>query len=236
MTFRPTSAGLSSLEGKYMSAQIFKPQANGIFKIVPLIIALVAAGVVLALVGIDESPYITEVGVAKNQPVPFSHKHHVGELKIDCRYCHATVEKVAYAGYPATETCMSCHSQVWTNSPLLEPVRDSYVTGEPIAWNKIYELPDFVYFNHSIHVNKGVGCSTCHGRVDEMHLLAKNQPLYMGWCLDCHRNPEQYVRPQDQVFNMEWQPTANQAAEGARLVAEYHIRKEQLTNCYICHR
>jgi hypothetical protein len=219
-----------------MKAQIFSPNANALAKVSIASILLLITGVVAAMVGIYLSPWFTDVGIAKEQPVPFSHKHHVDELKIECRYCHATVEKAAYAGYPATETCMSCHSQVWTNSPLLAPVRESYQTGEPLLWNAIYDLPDFVYFNHSAHVNNGIGCSSCHGRIDQQQLAAKAQPLYMGWCLGCHRNVEDNIRPRDQVFNMDWQPPANQAEIGVNLIAEYGIQTEQLTNCAICHR
>jgi hypothetical protein len=219
-----------------MSAQIFKPNANALYKIAIVSIALLLAGVVLAAVGVYLSPWYTDVGIAKEQPVPFSHKHHVDELKIDCRYCHATVEQAAYAGYPATDTCMSCHSQVWTNSPLLEPVRESYATGEPVVWQKIYNVPDYVYFNHSIHISSGIGCSSCHGRIDLQQLAAKEQALWMGWCLGCHRNVEDYVRPQSEIYNMAYDPLSLPLAEREALVAEYGIEKTQLTNCYICHR
>lgn len=218
-------------------AQIFGRNANAVSRISLIGAVLVAGALVAAGVGVYLSPYYTMAGIALEQPIPFSHKHHVAELKIDCRYCHTTVENQAYAGIPATETCMSCHSQVWTTSPLLQPVRDSYVTGEPIVWNKVYKLPEFVYFNHSIHVNKGVGCTTCHGQIQEMQLVYKAQPLWMGWCLGCHRNPEQYVRPRDEVFNVNWTPPANQVEVGRRLVEEYHIKTDgSLTDCYTCHR
>jgi len=171
-----------------------------------------------------------------DQPVPFSHKHHVKELGIDCRYCHNTVENSAVASVPPTHTCMSCHSQVWTNSPLLEPIRQSYLNGTPVQWNKVYDLPDFVYFNHSIHVQKGIGCTTCHGPIHEMNITYKAQPLSMSWCLDCHRQPEKYIRPREEVFNVNYQPPANQMELGAKLVKQYNIQKGQLTNCSICHR
>ncbi len=217
-------------------AQIFRPESNATIRVIIVMIIVLIGLLIAAAVAVYLSPVVTEAGVAKEQPVPFSHKHHVQELKIDCRYCHASVENLAFAGIPSTDTCMSCHSQVWTNSPLLQPIRDSYASGDPVLWNKIYDLPDFVYFNHSIHVNKGVGCSTCHGRVDTMHLVSKAQPLYMGWCLGCHREPERYVRPVDQVFNMEWQPPANQIEQGRELVQEYNIKVGTLTDCYVCHR
>jgi hypothetical protein len=146
------------------------------------------------------------------------------------------VEKSSFAGMPPTQTCMTCHSQLWTNAELLKPVRESWRTGVPLQWTRVHNLPGYVYFDHSIHVNKGIGCSTCHGQVDQMPLVWQTQPLQMGWCLQCHRQPEQFIRPRDQVFNMDWQPPANQLEMGKRLVEEYGIRKEQLTNCSVCHR
>lgn len=217
-------------------SQIFHRSSNAIFRASIAVGLLVLAGIIMAAVGVYLSPYVTERDVAKDQPVPFSHKHHVQQLRIDCLYCHTTVERASYAGIPATDTCMTCHSQVWVNSPLLQPVRDSYATGEPVLWNRIYDLPDFVYFNHSIHVAKGVGCSTCHGQVDEMHLTYKAQPLYMGWCLGCHRAPEEYVRPPGEIYNMDWTPPANQLEIGRELVQAYEINVDRLEDCYICHR
>lgn len=220
-----------------MPAQIFPRNANAIFIMSLVALVLLVGGIVAALIGIYLSPWFTEVGDAKEQPVPFSHKHHVDELKIDCRYCHSTVERAAHAGYPSTDTCMSCHSQVWTNSPLLQPVRDSYQTGASVVWNRIYDLPDFVYFNHSIHVAKGIGCASCHGRIDQQHLAAKAQPLWMGWCLDCHRNPQDNVRPQAEVFNMAFDPRSQPLDERINLVEAYQIATDgRLTNCYTCHR
>lgn len=220
-----------------MSAQIFSKNANALVWVSFIGLILLIGGIVAAMIGIYLSPWYTDVGIPKAQPVPFSHKHHVDQLKIDCRYCHATVERAAHAGYPSTDTCMSCHSQVWTNSPLLQPVRDSYRTNQPILWRRIYDLPDFVYFNHSIHVAKGIGCASCHGRVDQQHLVAKAQPLYMGWCLGCHRNPQDSVRPRDEVFNMAFDPLSLPLATRLQLVEEYQIPTDgRLTNCYICHR
>jgi hypothetical protein len=169
--------------------------------------------------------------------VEFSHQHHVGGLGIDCRYCHSSVEVSSNAGIPPTYTCMSCHSQIWSDSPTLKPVRDSLADDTPIQWNRVYSLPDFVYFNHSIHVDKGVGCVTCHGRVDQMPLMAKAQTLHMEWCLGCHRAPEQYIRPREEVFNMDWQPpNGDQLTLGRRLVEEYHIQSVSvLTSCSTCH-
>jgi len=186
---------------------------------------------------INRSAYVTNAGIAREQPIPFSHKHHAGELGIDCRYCHSFVEKSAYAGIPPTSTCMNCHAQIWLDSPTLEPVRSSFRSDKSIQWIKVHDLPDFVYFNHSIHVAKGVGCVSCHGRIDQMNLTWQENSLQMEWCLGCHRQPEQYVRPKDQVFNMDWRPpNGDQLALGTKLVAEYKINKEQITNCSVCHR
>jgi hypothetical protein len=220
-----------------MSAQVFPRNANALVWVSILALGLLAFGVVAAGIGVYLSPWYTDVGVAKEQPVAFSHKHHVSQLQIDCRYCHATVERAAHAGYPSTDTCMSCHSQVWTNSPLLQPVRDSYQTGEPVVWNRIYDVPDFVYFNHSVHVAKGIGCSSCHGRIDQQALAAKSQPLWMGWCLGCHRAPVDNVRPREEVFNMAFDPASQPFETRQALVTEYQIPTDgRLTNCYTCHR
>jgi hypothetical protein len=182
------------------------------------------------------SSYTTDVHVPRGQVVPFSHQHHTSGLGIDCRYCHTTVESSSFAGVPPTETCMSCHSQVWTDAPLLAPVRQSLASGRPLEWNRVNDVPDFVYFNHSIHVQKGIGCSTCHGRVDQMPLTWKEHSLYMRWCLDCHEAPEKFVRPREQVFNMAWQPPQDQLERGRKLTAQYSIHTEQLRDCSICHR
>ena len=185
------------------------------------------------------SPYTTEVNVPLAQPAPFSHKHHVGGLGLDCRYCHTSVEKSSFAGLPPTETCMTCHSQVWKDAPVLAPVRESLATGIPIHWKRVNDLPDFVFFNHSIHVQKGVGCSSCHGPVDQMPITWKAHSFYMRWCLQCHSQPEKYLRPRDQIFNTEWKPPPDQLERGKELLATYHISKTrlaQLTDCSMCHR
>ena len=195
---------------------------------------MLVGGVLVVAYTMDRGAYTTDVGMAKDQPVPFSHKHHVTDDGIDCRYCHTSVETSAFAGLPATETCMSCHSQIWTNATLLEPVRASFRTGQSLAWTRIHDLPEFVYFNHSIHINKGIGCASCHGRVDLMPLTFKVNTLYMNWCLECHRDPWKYVRPREQVFNMTYQPPANQEEFGRQLVKEYKI--QSLTDCWTCHR
>ncbi len=215
--------------------QIFHASSNYVFKImiVGTVLMIGALGYVLYELGADSS-YATRQGVAREQPVPFSHTHHVGSMGIDCRYCHTTVEVSSVAQVPPTKTCMNCHSQIWVTSPTLEPVRASYRTDESIKWTKVHDLPDFVYFNHSIHVKKGVGCETCHGRVDTMPLMYQQNSLEMQWCLDCHRNPEKYVRPRRFITTMGYRPSEPQEVIGARLVKEYQIQK--LDACYTCHR
>ncbi len=214
--------------------QIFRPSANTIARVSIFSGVFFLTGLLGILGVIVRSPVITNVGVPIDQPVPFSHKHHVADDGIDCRYCHTSVETSSFAGMPSTDVCMNCHSQLYTDSPILAPVRASYQTGQPIEWTRVNSLPDYVYFNHSIHVNKGVGCQTCHGNVDEMPMMQKENTLYMEWCLECHRNPEKYVRPREEVFNMNWQPPADQIAMGRKLVQEYHIYSE--TTCSTCHR
>jgi hypothetical protein len=180
------------------------------------------------------SPYTTQVNVAREQPVPFSHKHHVGGLGIDCRFCHTSVEDAGFAGIPPTKTCMGCHSMVWRDAPVLEPVRESYRSDRPIPWTRVHDLPDFVYFDHSIHVAKGIGCTTCHGEVDEMPLTWRTETLNMDWCLGCHRDPSANVRPRARVFDVDWDPTSLAAPERAALAEEYHL--ERPLDCSDCHR
>jgi hypothetical protein len=214
--------------------QIFHRSANTISKV--SIFGAVFA--VAALIGLGEmvnrSPWVTQAGVAREQPIQFSHERHVAGNGIDCRYCHTSVEDSSFAGIPPTKTCMNCHAQIFSNSPYLEPIRDSFRTGRSIQWIRVHDLPDFVYFNHSIHVNKGVGCTTCHGRVDRMPLMYQEQSLQMEWCIGCHREPERYVRPREQVFSVGYATPPNQLELGRRLVAEYQIRS--LTSCDTCHR
>lgn len=189
------------------------------------------------LMQINRSEYVTQANIVRVQPVQFSHEHHVSGLGIDCRYCHTTVEESSFAGIPPTKTCMNCHSQIWANSPYLEPVRESWRTGKAIQWTRVHNLADFVYFNHSIHVNKGIGCVTCHGRIDQMPLTWQQQSLQMEWCLECHRQPERFIRPREYVFSMDWQPPADQIALGQKLVKEYNIPDVAfLTSCSTCHR
>ncbi len=218
-------------------AQIFQPRANYLAK------ASILGGVlflgVLAGIGFyyARSSYSTMVGVPRNQPVPFSHKHHVGDDGIDCRYCHTSVEESPFAGIPPTQICMNCHTQIWADSPMLAPVRDSFRTGKSLEWTRVYNLPGFVYFDHSIHVNKGVGCETCHGRVDEMPLTWRANTLLMAWCLNCHRDPARYVRPRESITSMGYTPPEDQLTLGRKLVKEYKIHDTRyMTSCSTCHR
>ncbi len=214
--------------------QIFHRSANTLSRVSIFGALFFVAGVLTALGIFFRSPYETGVGVAIQQPVQFSHKHHVGDEGIDCRYCHTSVEDSSFAGMPSTAICMNCHSQIWAQSPALARVRESFQTGVPLAWNRVNDLPDFVYFNHSIHIQKGIGCETCHGRADQMPLTWKASTLQMEWCLNCHRHPDRFVRPRENVFDMGWQPTELQATLGPRLVGEYQI--EIKTSCSTCHR
>ncbi len=218
--------------------QIFGRSANSIARLI-LIGAPVGVVVgILAAVIYVRGEGVTDVGIAIEQPVPFSHAHHVGGLGIDCRYCHSSVETSSFAGLPPTETCMTCHSQLWTNAAMLEPVRASLRENKPIHWRRVHDLPDYVYFNHSIHVAKGVPCQACHGRVDRMPLMRKAENLTMGWCIACHRDPALHLRPRAAVFEMGWTPPngVSRRALGARLMRQYRIHDKNLTNCTICHR
>jgi hypothetical protein len=213
-------------------AQIFHPAFNTLSKLSIFgAVFFFAGGLGLAAVLI-RSPYFTQAGVHRDQPIPFSHKHHVTEVGIDCRYCHVSVEETNFAGIPPSETCMTCHSQIWLESPMLEPVRASYRTNKPIEWVRVHDLPDFVYFDHSIHVRKGIGCASCHGRVDLMPLTWREHSLQMEWCLECHRAPERFVRPREMVFNMAYARDPNM--EVAKLMSTYKV--DPPTNCTTCHR
>lgn len=225
-------------QGKIRKAmpQIFHPRSNTIARttIVGGLLLICFAG--WALDKVYWSPYTTLVDVPLDQPVPFSHQHHVNGLGIDCRYCHTSVETSAFAGLPPTETCMTCHSQLYTKEPILAPVRESLANNAPLKWSRVNYVPDFVFFNHSIHVDKGIGCATCHGPVDHMPLMRKENTLYMRWCLDCHKDPSKFIRPRDQVFNLDWKAPSDQSTQGQKLVADYHINVTQLQDCSMCHR
>jgi len=215
-------------------AALFRPRANVVARVIffgtPCVIAVAAwACLVMA-----RSSWGTGARMTRVQPVAFSHAHHAGELGIDCRYCHVSVETGPHAGMPSTEICMHCHSQIWVGSDMLAPVRDSYRTGQSLVWQRVYNQPAFVYFDHSIHIHKGVGCSTCHGPIDEMPFVYQFPSMLMEWCVDCHRNPARHLRPQEDIFNRRWRPDAK--SEEERTV-EYAIRDpELLTSCSVCHR
>jgi len=218
-------------------ARVFHRSTNTLSRVTIFGFVFLIAALSWVTITIGRSAYLTNVAVTQAQPVPFSHEHHVSGLGIDCRYCHTSVEKSAFAGIPATQICMNCHSQIWSDSPMLEPVRASFRTGVPLEWTRVHNLPEFSYFDHSIHLHKGVGCSTCHGQVDQMPLTFAANPMYMEWCLECHRNVAKYVRPRTEVFNMKWQPPVDQLAQGQRLIREYHIKDvRSLTVCSTCHR
>src|SRR6187200_2948851 len=192
-------------------AQVFHRSMNSLGRIIVFGMPLLFAGSVLGGTILYRSPYITGEREVIDQPVPFSHKHHAGQLGIDCRYCHTSVETSSFAGIPPTKTCMNCHSQLFATEPILEPVRASFRDDKPLHWVRVHDLPDFVYFNHSIHVKKGMGCETCHGRVDQMPLTRQQNSLQMEWCTNCHRNPQDYVRPREEVFTMGYRPREDQA-------------------------
>ncbi|MDL1893426.1 cytochrome C [Sphingobacteriales bacterium CHB3] len=217
-------------------AQIFHPSMRVVSR-ASILASLIVIGFI-GWVGWDwyRSGYFTGVNVPVEQPVPFSHEHHVNGLGISCGYCHTSVEKAAFAGIPPTHTCMTCHSQIWTGAPMLEPVRASYRTQKPLEWVRVHDLPDFAYFNHSIHVNKGMACQVCHGDVNIMPLTWKSSTLQMAWCLDCHRAPEKYIRPVEEIYNFDYKPPADQIAFGKELVKKYNVQVKQLTDCSICHR
>ena len=228
-------------------AQIFHRSMNSVARITVFGLPLLFAGSVLGGTIIYRSSYITGEREVIDQPVPFSHQHHAGQLGIDCRYCHDTVEKSAFAGIPPTKTCMNCHQQMWAGSEMLGAVRESYRIDAPIPWERVHNLPNYVYFDHSIHVAKGVGCVSCHGQVDEMPLTFQDQSLLMEWCIKCHRDPESALRPKEQVFSMAWKPEHminpatgkpyTQRELGKELREKHRVRDAlTLTSCSICHR
>jgi hypothetical protein len=212
--------------------QIFHPSMNTVSRVTIFGAVFILALLVWLTMRIVRSPYISGVNVIKPQPVPFSHLHHVAECGIDCRYCHTSVEESSFAGIPPTETCMNCHSQLWAESPMLAPVRESYRTDEPLVWNRVYDLPDFVHFDHSIHIRRGVACVTCHGELAEMPLTWKESTLYMEWCLECHRGPEKNIGPPEAVFAS---ATVPDAAPAEAEIGWENRRGTLLTNCSICH-
>jgi hypothetical protein len=218
--------------------QVFSPAADTWMRLFLVSAVAAAAGSIVLVVGYARSDWVTGARIHPGaQPVPFSHKHHAGELGIDCRYCHTKVADSPRAGLPPTHTCMTCHSQIWTGAPMLAPVRASLAQDKPLRWRRVALLPDYVYFRHDIHIAKGLGCAECHGRVDQMALTFRAKPLTMQFCLDCHRDPAPRLRPRDQITNMAWKPPADgKAALGHQLMREYGIREGQLTHCTVCHR
>jgi len=231
-------------------AQIFHRSTNTISRATIFGAVFVVAGLFWAMDEVQRSPYVTYAEVVRPQPAPFSHQHHVSGLGIDCRYCHTSVEESSFAGIPPTKTCINCHSQIWTKASMLEPVRESFRSDKSLVWTRVNDLPDFVYFDHSIHINKGVGCNTCHGPVDRMPLMFNYASLQMEWCVDCHRAPEKNLRPREQVFNMRYQPPSSerpleldeqtftdQDSLGLYLIKKYKLRGERdITSCSTCHR
>ena len=217
-------------------AQIFHPSANTLSRVSIFGALFFVVGLLFLSHAIIRSPYQTMQRVVRDQPVQFSHEHHVAGLGIDCRYCHTSVEYASSAGMPPTETCMSCHSQIWSESPMLAPVRVSYDNNTPIKWNRVHDLPDYTYFHHGVHVQKGVGCVTCHGRVDKMPLVWKDQPMTMEWCLECHRNPEPNLRPREHIFDMALEPAAGKAAGRTDIRRNQDAHFSGMTNCSVCHR
>ena len=231
-------------------AQIFDRSSNALARASLVLTGLIVIALGVTLDELQRSPWVTRQGQRPDQPVPFSHKHHVQGLGLQCQYCHVTVEKSSYAGIPPTKTCINCHAQIWTNAAYLEPVRESFRTGRSLEWTRVNQLPNYVYFNHSIHISKGVGCNTCHGPVDQMPLMYQYASLQMEFCLDCHRAPEKYLRPREQVFNMRYEEPStgepvvvkgtaysDQEALGNALKEQYKVRSvNDITSCNTCHR
>lgn len=213
--------------------QIFHPSMNTLSRVTIFGALMIIALLVWLMGAIVRSPYATSADVIKEQPVPFSHQHHVADVGIDCRYCHTSVENSTFAGIPPTETCMNCHSHIWVDAPMLQAVRESYRNDEPLVWNRVNDLPGYAYFDHSIHVHKGVACTTCHGDVAQMPLMYRDASLLMEWCLDCHWQPEQFVGPRELVFSPSGNLNRSSHAD-ADWVTEYHIQSK--TDCSICHR
>ena len=213
---------------------LFSQRSNRVFRLVLALLAVGAVGSIASGMLYARIPLGTGQQVQVGQPVQFDHRHHVKDDLIDCRYCHQTVDKAASAGIPPTELCLNCHAQVWNKSPLLDLVRASWFANKPIEWVRVHKLPDFVYFNHSIHVTKGVGCVECHGRVDLMPAIEQVAPLNMGWCLDCHRDPYPRLRPPEEVTNMTWKPDRDPEVLGRELAKKNDVKPR--TSCYTCHR
>lgn len=213
-------------------AQIFDRSSNALARMSLVLSGLIIIALGVSLDQLQRSPWVTRQGQRPDQPIPFSHKHHVQGLGLQCQYCHTTVEKSSYAGIPPTKTCMNCHAQIWTNAQLLEPVRHSWATNQSINWTRVHDLPDFVFFNHSVHVNKGIGCASCHGRVDQMPLMYMQNTLQMEWCLDCHRNPAKNLRPTSEIYNMSWEaPNSDRPVWCSVAPQQTGVPTAQTVNC-----
>jgi len=214
--------------------QIFRRSANTLSKLSLAGLLIAVGSLIFTAILVARSTYVTRANEFVEQPVQFSHLHHVKDDGIDCRYCHTSVETSSFAGIPPTKTCMNCHSQIWSQAPILEPVRASFRENQPVRWVRVHDLPDFVYFNHSIHIKKGMGCESCHGRIDEMPLTLQENTLQMEWCINCHRNPENYVRPRSEIYTMGYKPPVPQSVIGPQLVKDYAIKPN--ISCSTCHR
>jgi hypothetical protein len=219
-------------------SQLFQPRADAIFRFALWVAFLGAMITLVILEGLSHSAWLTGRSLIEAQPTEFSHQHHAGELGIDCRYCHTSVETAASAGMPPTHTCMTCHSQVWTNARMLAPVRESLASNTPLRWKRVGRLPEYVYFDHSVHVANGIGCSSCHGDMThDMQMTWQKHAFSMDFCVNCHSAPQNNLRPPDQIFDMQWSPPADQAERGKALLAQYHINTSGLlTDCSTCHR
>jgi hypothetical protein len=215
-------------------SQIFHRSANTLSKVSIFGVLLLVGGLILLAIVLARSTYVTKQHLFVEQPLQFSHLHHVTDDGIDCRYCHTSVETSSFAGIPPTKTCMNCHSVLFANQPFLEPVRASFRENKPLRWIRVHDLPDFVYFNHSIHVKKGIGCESCHGRVDQMPLMYQESSLLMEWCVNCHKNPQDFVRPRSEITTMGYRPAVAQSVLGPQLVKEYGIKPP--LSCSTCHR
>jgi hypothetical protein len=214
--------------------QLFPKSADAVARVVLAFVAAAVVGTPVFLMWWVRTPYVTGQFSQLGQPIPFDHRHHVVDDGIDCLYCHEDAERAPYAGVPATEVCLNCHNQIWNSSPALAMLWRSRAEDRPIPWRRVNDLPDFVFFNHSIHVRKGVGCETCHGRVDEMPRVYQAAPLTMGWCLECHRDPAAHLRPVGAITEMGYAPSRPQTIVGPELAREYHVRS--ITTCTACHR
>jgi hypothetical protein len=218
-------------------SQLFQPRADAIFRFALWTAGIGAFMALLTAEGLSHSDYLTGRNIIQPQPTEFSHQHHAGELGIDCRYCHATVQTAATAGMPPTHTCMTCHSQIWTEARMLAPVRQSFATNTPLQWTRVGRLPEYVYFDHSVHVDNGVGCSTCHGDMTRMQMTYQPHAFSMDFCVSCHSAPQNFLRPESKVLDMQWKPPADQNQVGRNLLAHYHINQSGLlTDCSTCHR